>query len=53
MTYPVNLLIAGELRPGRGAGRKVENPATGEVLVEVPDADLGDVEAAVDDGTGA
>jgi lactaldehyde dehydrogenase/glycolaldehyde dehydrogenase len=48
MTYPVNLLIAGELRPGRGAGRKVENPATGEVLVEVPDADLGDVEAAVD-----
>jgi hypothetical protein len=28
MTYPVDPLIAGELRPGRGAGRKVENPAT-------------------------
>jgi hypothetical protein len=44
MAYPVNLLIAGELRSGRGAGRTVENRATGEVLVEVPDADLADVE---------
>ncbi|GAA5005061.1 aldehyde dehydrogenase family protein [Actinopolymorpha pittospori] len=47
MTYLTDLLIAGELRPGRGGPRDVENPADESVLAQVNDADEQDVEEAV------
>lgn len=47
MTYPTDLLVAGQLRPGAGRPRPVENPATGAPLVEVNDATSDDAEQAV------
>jgi lactaldehyde dehydrogenase/glycolaldehyde dehydrogenase len=47
MDHPTDLLIAGESRPGGGAPRDVENPATGATLVTVRDADESDVDNAL------
>src|SRR5689334_13266535 len=47
MDLGTDLLIAGELRGGRGTDREVENPATGEVLATVADADENDLDAAL------
>lgn len=47
MDLGTDLLIAGELKRGRGKDREVENPATGEVLVTVADADESDLDAAL------
>ncbi len=41
------LLIGGELVVGEGPAEEVLNPATGEVLARVPEASLGQVQAAV------
>ena len=46
-SYPTDLLVAGQLRPGAGQPRPVENPATGVQLAEVNDASTGDAELAV------
>jgi len=47
MELSTDLVVAGELRPGRGKARDVENPATGEVLATVADADENDLDAAL------
>jgi len=47
VSYPTDLLIAGQLRPGAGAARDVENPASGMVLCSVRDASEQDVAEAV------
>jgi lactaldehyde dehydrogenase/glycolaldehyde dehydrogenase len=46
--YPDQLLIGGQLRPGRGAERAVVNPATEQVLTTVRDAGEADVQDALD-----
>jgi aminobutyraldehyde dehydrogenase len=43
----VKLLIGGELVAGEGPAEQVLNPATGEVLAQVPEASLAQVQAAV------
>jgi succinate-semialdehyde dehydrogenase / glutarate-semialdehyde dehydrogenase len=46
---PKDLLIAGEWRPAHGGARlPVEDPATGETLCEVADANAADAAAALD-----
>ena len=41
------LLINGELTTGEGEKQPVYNPATGEVLLEIAEASVGQVDAAV------
>jgi lactaldehyde dehydrogenase/glycolaldehyde dehydrogenase len=53
MEIVTDLLIGGVLRPGGGPGRDVENPATGEVLAKVADADEADLDAALSAAAGA
>jgi acyl-CoA reductase-like NAD-dependent aldehyde dehydrogenase len=38
MTYPIDLLVAGQLRSAAGSPRPAGNPATGASLAEVNDA---------------
>ena len=46
---PTDLLVAGEWRPGRGGQRiAVRDPATGDVLATVADAEVEDARSAVD-----
>jgi 1-pyrroline dehydrogenase len=48
MTRPFRNLVGGELVEGvEGAAREVRNPATGEVIAEVPDGSIADVERAM------
>src|SRR6188472_2141909 len=47
-TRPYRNVVGGELVEGvEGAVREVRNPATGEVIAEVPDGTAGDVERAM------
>ncbi|MFF2111611.1 aldehyde dehydrogenase family protein [Rhodococcus koreensis] len=47
-TYDVNLLIAGELVPGKGAQITVDNPATEETLATFDGASEDQVDAAIE-----
>ena len=48
-SVPADLFIAGEWRPATGGGTlTVEDPATGQALVEVADAQPEDAMAALD-----
>jgi aminobutyraldehyde dehydrogenase len=51
--YPNQLLIKGQLVQGQGPEEPIINPATGEVVCVVNEADSGQVEAAVNAATAA
>ena len=47
MTYPTDLFIDGAFVPGEGEAERVLNPATGELLVALPEASTEQVHKAV------
>lgn len=47
MDYPTDLLIGGNLHPGRGTARPVENPANEDTITYVNDASDEDIQQAV------
>ena len=47
MQFPTKILINGQLVDGEGSEESVLNPATGEVLTNIPEASIPQVELAV------